>query len=220
MEFLFQLSAYDDPVLDSEEIQLMDQLLEANSRNAVPGLWKITDKLNSHAAKGANRPKHVRFRRIYGAVMLALGIFLLVPGLMEPKELLVPLVAGAVGVLLGLSLLLFPKRPVESAPTRQARLAGSEQLARMRKVDWSGIQVRFDADGLAVLKGEEARKTVPYTDLTGVFASEHAFLVGWGDGALLLQKRDLTAGDAADFLPYLQEKIDRHAIKTDKESTT
>lgn len=218
MEFLFCLSAYDDPALDGEEVQLMEQLLEIRSRQVVPKAWAATDKLNACAAKGPDPEKRMFRRRIYGVVLLALGIFLLVPGLMKPQELLVPLIAGAAGVLLGLGRLLLPGRREPPKPSRQAQLAAAEQLARMRGFDWTGIRVRFDDGGLTMLKGEETSKTVPYTDFAGVCASDRAWLAGWGEGALLLQKKDLTAGNAADFLPYLQENITRHAMEKDKEN--
>lgn len=219
MEFLFQLSAYDDPALDKEEPQLMEQLLEARSRQAVPKVWAATDKLNAYAAKGPGPEKRMARRRVYGAVLLVLGVILLVPGLTDPQGLLVPLIAGTAGTLLGLSLLLFPKRWEPPKPSLQAQLAATEQLARMRGFDWAGIRVRFDDRGLTMLKGEDTSKLVPYADLTGVFSSDHAWLVGWGDGALLLQKKDLTAGDAARFMPYLQENIAHSATTTDKENT-
>lgn len=218
MEFLFCLSAYDDPALDGEEVRLMEQLLEARSRQAVPQVWAATDRLNACAAKGPGPEKRRLRRRIYGLVLLVLGIILLVPGLMKPQELLIPLIAGAAGVLLGLGRLLFPKRWEPPKPSRQAQLAAAEQLARMRGVDWTGVRVRFGPDGMVMLKGEETSKTVPYTDFTGVCASDRAWLVGWGEGALLLQRKDLTAGEAADFLPYLQENITKHAMEKDKES--
>ena len=81
MEFVFRLSDYGDPALDSEAARLLEQRLEAQSRRAAPGVWRWVDRLRACAAEGQER----RRRRIYGAVLLALGVFLLVPGLAEPE---------------------------------------------------------------------------------------------------------------------------------------
>lgn len=45
--FLFQISNYDDLHLEAETEELLRQRLEAHSRRTIPGIWKVTDALNS-----------------------------------------------------------------------------------------------------------------------------------------------------------------------------
>lgn len=47
--------------------------------------------------------KRRRFRRFYGIICIAFGIFLFVPWFMKPGELFVPLVVGACATVLGIS---------------------------------------------------------------------------------------------------------------------
>lgn len=61
-------------------------------------MWRFIDRNNSRrAAEGFIKQRTIQ-RKIYGIFMTVLGIFLLVPGLIEPKELVVPLIAGIISV--------------------------------------------------------------------------------------------------------------------------
>ena len=83
--FLFQITGYDDPILDTETQDLLCQRLETQSRRAAPGIWKLTDSMDAYAAKGVGREKRAVRYRIYGLFLIILGVFILVPGLMEPR---------------------------------------------------------------------------------------------------------------------------------------
>jgi len=144
VEFIFHPSSYDDPALDRETVRLMEQRLEAASRSAVPKLWKATDRLNAYAAKGPGREKRVRRQRVYGIVLLALGIFVLVPGLIEPRQWDLILI-GALSIPLGLFYLFLPQK--SKKPSQLAKTAAEEQLIRMRNVDWTGFQICYDEQG-------------------------------------------------------------------------
>lgn len=209
MEFVFQLSNYDGPSLETETAELLRQRLEAYSREAVPGLWKVTDRLNAHAAKRSGRAKRRERYRIYGVLLIVLGIFALVPGLMEPR---IPslIAAGGFAVVMGVwSLCLREKRHLR--PPASCRKEAAELLAGRRSMDWAALrtEVRFDEAGMTVSAGE-SRETVSYSEMTGAFESERLWLLVYsGEKALLLQKRDLISGEAGAFLSCLQGKIIR-----------
>lgn len=206
MGFVFHITNYDDPALDGEAAELLHQRLEARSRQAVPVMWKVTDKLNAQAAKGPGRGTRRRYK-VYGVILIALGIFALAPGLMEPR---IPslIITGGLAVVWGLwSFCLREKRPLQ--PPASCKKGAAELLAGRRAVNWSGasVEVRFDEGGMTV-SAEEGREAVPYEDMTGIFETERLWLlVHGGERALLLQKKDLISGARGDFLPYLQEKI-------------
>lgn len=210
MEFVFHPSAYDDPALDGETVQLLAQRLEAQSRKTMPGLWKATDSLNAYAAKGPGREKRRTRYRIYGVLLIALGVFILVPGLMEPRT---PVLTGA-GIFVILSgfvefALVREKRPPK--PPASCRKEAAKLLSQRRSVDWSlpenRAELRFDETALSLSAGGQTQ-TVPYGDMAAVYATDRLWLLVYGqEQAILLQKKDLTAGDAAEFLPYIQQKI-------------
>lgn len=217
MEFVFRVSNYDAPELESETAGLLRQWLEARSRQVMPGMWKVTDKLNAHAAKGPGIGK--RRYRVYGVILIALGIFALVPGLMEPR---IPslIVTGGFAALMGVwCLCLRERRPLQ--PPASCRREAAALLKARRETDWDALraEVRFDEAGWFVKTAEGESRTA-YEDLRSVFETERLWLlVGGTEQALLLQKKDLVSGEAGDFLPYLQGKIINQSLPHKGEST-
>lgn len=207
MEFDFQITNYDDPALDGEVAELLRQRLEAKSREVVPGMWKVTDRLNAHAAQGPDRKTRRRYR-IYGVLLIALGVFALVPGLMEPR---VPslIAAGGFAVFWGVWSLCLRERESPPAPPASCKKETAEFLRTRRETDWAALraEVRFDEAGWSAKTTEGGSRTT-YDKLRGVFETERLWLLLYGkDLALLLQKKDMVSGEAGDFLPYLQAKI-------------
>ena len=55
--FLFQISNYDEPMLDVETAELLRQRLKAHSRRTLPGMWRVTDLMNNYADGGSSCKK-------------------------------------------------------------------------------------------------------------------------------------------------------------------
>jgi len=107
-KYVFKLSPYDTTYFLPQVSAALEKRTESVSRERFPGLWEKTDKLNERS-KGEK--KNTTGTKIKSIICLLLGIFLFVPGMMEPQELLIPLLVGAVakfllGVIL-IGLLLF-----------------------------------------------------------------------------------------------------------------
>ncbi len=205
--FLFQISSYDDPALDGETEELLRQRLETHSRQTLPGIWKATDKLNDYAEQGPGRKKRQGRYRIYGVVLLVLGVFVLVPGLAEPRAPIL-IAAGIAAIFAGLlNFLLGGKRKAGGVPT-SCKNEAKKLLAGRRAIDWrkSATKIDFDETGITVTSGE-SQETIPYAQIAEVFESEHLWLLMYHDErALLLQKKDLVSGDAARFTSYILQK--------------
>ena len=206
MEFVFRITDYSDPALDAETAELLRQRLEARSREAMPGMWQVTDRLEAWATPAVK----CRRRRyaLQGAALIALGVFAVVPGLMEPR---VPslILTGSLSILAGLLTIYGAKVKSPPEPPASCRREVAKLLAGLRAVDWSqaSAEVRFDETGLSVSAGE-SREAVPYGDMTWIFETERLWLLVYsGEKVLLLQRKDLASGEAGEFLPCLQEKI-------------
>jgi hypothetical protein len=206
--FLFQISSYSDPALDAEAAELLRQRLETHSRRAMPGMWSCTDRLNAYAAKGPGRETRQTRYRVFGVLLLALGIFTLVPGLMEPQTPAL-IGAGAFALLAGVfAFSLTRKRTPAKAPAACKKEAQT-LLARLRTMDWAKdpVQVSFDEAGMTFCSGE-TKQLVPCNEIKSVFETEHLWLLIYDEEkALLLQKRDCISGNAAEFFPCLTQTI-------------
>lgn len=89
--------------LDAALLPQISRILEARtnrlSRSRFPKLWRLTDRLNGGKNVSSKDMQARRtFRTILGVVNWILGMFLLLPGLMEPKELTFALLVGACGL--------------------------------------------------------------------------------------------------------------------------
>ena len=204
MEFRFHTT----PVTEEERETLCSQLaaalskrMELHSRRTMPGLWSATDRLNSmpKAPAAVAHRRRVRYR-IYGVLFLAMGLFLLVPGLMEPRELAVPLVVGALCTGSGIAYL----RPPRRGPSRRERRQAERWLTALGRS--GGAEVTVDKAGAAVQTGEEVQR-IPYREMNALVETDDLFLLSFSRrSALVLKKRDMTQGDPAAFLRALAER--------------
>ncbi len=175
--YLFQISNYDDPAVDRETAELLHQRLEAESRRRCPAMWNAIDRIRTHAAKGPGREKRTVRYRIYGLFLLALGL---------------------------LTLIRTPPR-IPASCKKEARKA----LELRRTVDWEKLKttIRFEDAGITICV-EENEEHLPYTRIKSAFESLHLWLVVCDDEcALLLQKKDLRAGNADSFLSDIISKM-------------
>lgn len=206
--FLFQISNYEDPSLDDETAELLRQRLEAHSRSALPGMWKVTDRMNTYAKEGPGRKNRQGRYRVYAVVLFALGIFVLVPGLAEPRNPAL-IFAGAAAIIAGLLELLLARKGKTAAIPASCKKEAEKLLQGRRAIDWRNAEakVAFDETGMTISSGEK-QETVPYGQISEVFESEHLWLLLYsGEKALLLQKKDLVSGEAASFTAQILEKM-------------
>ena len=203
MGFTFQLSEYNQENMEAQVSKALEKRTELSSRRKFPWMWKAIDRLDGlKVLSCVSRRRAIRYK-IYGVVLLTLGIFLLVPGLMVPKELLVPLITGAICILLGL-LYLLPRR---KKPSQKFHAAAVKLLAGVRTAEQLGnapILVCFAQDGMMLPNGE----VVPYDCFDAIAETESIYLLTWKERVTVLQKRDLIAGTHEDFLWFLEEKTD------------
>lgn len=202
--FCFHLTAYDTALLLPQVSRALEKRTELLSREKVPGLWKITDRLNSRADLGD--PSPVR-GRVLGTIFLVLGLLLFIPGAMQPKELLGPLLGGAVAILWGIWRIwaTLGHRSSSFSSAAEKLLAGKERITPEQQ-----LCVTFSAKGMTLSAAGSAPVTVPYADLSCVIETPDLFLLVHDSRATLLQKRDLEGGDVESFCAFLAEKAARY----------
>ena len=185
--------------LEEELAAALEKRMEIFSRTSLPGMWKKTDALNRYAARGNGR-KGV-LRKILPWVLILAGLFLTIPGLMEPKELRTPLIAGAFFMLLGV-LSLLRRRPARKKGLFRQAAAG--MLQNTSGLAEASVQVVFDDEGMKVIT-QDGERAVPYEEMEMLIETPRLYLLTYGGKATLLQKKDLS-GDAAAFTALLASR--------------
>lgn len=199
--FVFRLTSYDGQLLLPQVSRALETRTEQLSRQAYPGLWRVTDGLRN-AAKG--RQRSLRRTRIRGIVCLILGIVLLVPGLMDPQELAVPLVVGAVAVGAGIGGLWRSQKRRSNPFDKSAStlLSGLYALPEGQE-----LQVVFSPEGMELRASGQGAQTVPWDRFECGVETADTFLLVYGEQVTLLQKKDLVRGTQEAFRAFLASHI-------------
>lgn len=204
---VFHVSSYDTEKLLPQVRDALEKRTEVASRVRYPGIWKVTDKVNS-IPRG--QPRSPLRRKIMSVICLAAGVLLFVPGLMKPQELTVPLLVGAVSIGAGIGGLLRGRIKRKDPFDRPARLllAGKEEIAPD-----PALTVSFSGEGMTIPAADGGTECVPYGDFECVVEAADILLLVYGDRVTLLQKKDMTAGDIDFLRRLLTEKIaEYHSI--------
>ena len=155
-DYIFHISPYDTEKLLPQVSRALEKRTEMVSRERFPGLWKHTDRFRS-MARGRKRSR-LRTRGM-SALCLAAGIFLAVPGLMEPRELFVPLLVGAAAMGAGI-IGLWQSRARKKNPFDRAAkilLEGKDKSSAEQ-----AASVSFSEEGMTVPAGGGKAEFVPY----------------------------------------------------------
>lgn len=210
MEYIFCTSAYDVESLVPEVSEALGKRVELASRQRLPGLWKLTDSLTQQGGAPKEMPRsRLLYRRIVGIALIVLGLFMLIPGLREPEELLVPLIAGVCGVAIGIHALWSTfKTPKEAprtvrAPKKQYEDTAKTFLDNLAKI--GSTKVRFSEEGMAL--GEQA--LIRFEEMEYFIETQAGYLIAWGRQATFLQKKDLQHGEDAEFQTFISERLTR-----------
>ena len=182
--------------MEEELAAALEKRTEIVSRAEYPKMWKATDALNRYAARGGKRRGPLR--KVLSWVLILAGLFLAIPGMMEPKELRIPLITGVLSVLLGV-LYLLSTRPVKKNDS--FRQAAVKLLQSMSHVETANVQVVFDDTGMRV-DAQGSTGSVSYADMEMLVETPHLYLLTYGGQVTVLQKKDLT-GDPEAFAGFL-----------------
>ena len=200
-DYIFHISPYDTEKLLPQVSRALEKRTEMVSRERFPGLWKHTDRFRS-MARGRKRSR-LRTRGM-SALCLAAGIFLAGPGLMEPRELFVPLLVGAAAMGAGI-IGLWQSRARKKNPFDRAAkilLEGKDKSSAEQ-----AASVSFSEEGMTVPAGGGKAEFVPYREFECAVETADSFLFVFGGRVLLLQKMDLTAECTGDFCSLISEKV-------------
>lgn len=210
MTYVFHTSAYDVDALVPEVSEALGKRVELASRRRLPGLWRLTDSLAQQGGEPKEMPRgRLIYRRIVGTALIVIGLFMLIPGLREPKELLLPLIAGILGVLIGVHALWSTFKPPKEEPQRAGvspkRFEDTAKtfLDNLAKID--STEVRFSEEGMELVE----QVMINFEEIEYFIETQSGFLIAWGRQATFLQKKDLQDAEPEEFLDFVSQQVSR-----------
>lgn len=201
--FIFSMKPYNMDTLVTQVAWMLEKRTELASRKQLPGIWKLTDKLNAvPRAPEAELKRRAERRRRWGGLFLVMGIFLFVPGLMQPQELPGPLLAGFLAIVLGVLYLRKDDRKKKSYEKKAKQLLNNLNASTKEQK----LRLVFGTAELAFSGiGEESK--VPYVSVECALETEDMFGLVYENQMVLLQKKELLLGAIEEFAGLLKEKV-------------
>lgn len=207
MEYSFKITQYNADTLVDEVAAALEKQVELNSRAKLPAIWSFIDKSSSRRAdEGVIRRRKI-VRKIYGIILLVLGIFLLLPGLMKPKELLLPLIVGIISAVIGILQIL----PWKSSKRKFRKIAEKLLAGNKKMVDEDvkkALAVHFKNEGMFLPN----HSIIAYSDFQNIIETENIYFLVWQGKVTILQKKDLAKEKPEKFLNFLEKKTNLHRI--------
>ena len=193
MEYIFEVTAErlrgfprDNALLQTR--YALEQRTELRSRERLPGLWKVTDKLRSiPKAEQALLQKRRRRTKILSVICLVLGIFALVPGLAAPRDPVL-ILAGVIAIFFGLCRLHGTRKP-EKLFEKPAKMLLGKLFSFTGN---TAVHITF-SDAEMVLEDiraemPENRRAIPYPGFECVIECSDLYLLAYSGNGLILPK--------------------------------
>ena len=204
--FIFSMKPYENDILFRQVAWMLEKRTELASRKTLPGLWKITDKLNAvPRAPEAELKRRRESRRRFGGLLLIMGIFLFVPGVMKTQELPIPLVVGFFAIVLGVLYLRREDRKKNSFEKK------AKQLLEKMNASMESQKLRLVfGDTELVMSGVGEDKKVSYGTVECALETADLFGLVYENQIVLFQKKELMLGTIEELEQQLKEKTNVH----------
>ena len=183
---VFTISSYDKAALLPQVSRILEKRTELVSRGRLPGAWKVIDGINS-TRKTAPVPKP--HSKVYGIILIALGIFLFVPGVMRGRK------------------------PAQNPFDKSAALFldGRDTIP-----EGQTSQVTFSDAGFTVItqSGTAPVETseVSYADVEYIIESDDLLGITYNEQIIVLQKKDMVEGDVSDLSEFFSGTVSYHSL--------
>ena len=197
-EFIFRCRPLTGSALLPQVSWALERRTELMSRDEHPNMWHQIDRLRTVAS---GLPRTSRSRKVGSVLCLLLGIVLLVPGLMDPGGSLLLLIAGIVGVVVGIGGFCVKRNPKKSA----FDLAAENLLASRALIGDDQIRVLFREEAMTI-EQDHVGEEIPYSKIELAVETRDTWLLLFDERAMVLLKDDL-AGDQEAFHAFLARKV-------------
>lgn len=213
MEFIFSLTNYHSSLFIPQISKVLEKITEMSSRKRFPRIWKYIDKMRLKRKKGKSKQTLLKYK-ILGLVYLFVGIFLIVPGFMDPEALFDVLIVGALAIVFGFRLIkndgtsterpLFKKVILLKKERRTPYTKAAKKLLEIyENIESESIQ--FSEEVISFSKGPD----IKYEEIDEVFVTKDFYVILWNESVAALQKKDLKFACEEAFLDFVSSKIQK-----------
>ncbi len=201
--FIFSMQPYNIEKLSSQTAWMLEQITQQNSRKKLPALWKLTDKLNAaeRASEAALKRRKAR-RKLWGGLFLVMGVFLFVPGIMQPQELIGPLLAGLFAILIGMLYLRRDEKKKDVFENKAAALLEKMNASMQQQK----LRMIISDNGITLSGIEAEEKKISYEKMEYTFETKDLFAMVYENQIILLQKEELMLGKPEELRKRFAEK--------------
>lgn len=209
MAFCFELRPIEGEELLGQLSSVLRSRTELVSRAKYPRMWRSSDRLGggAHASPEAKRQRKIRYR-IWGAVLLALGVFLLVPSMSGRQTGLIPMLVGMLSLFMALQAFRWSsdKGLLKNSFDKPARqlLSGLAAPGRL------GGCVTFAGAGIELKPSAGESTGIDYRDVDYLFETEDLIVFTDGTRIIVLRKEELSGGDVDGWRAFIVKKTDHY----------
>ena len=198
MACVFALRPVTDERLLPQLAAALERREELYARALLPDLWQGAPP----PSETVLRRRGTR-RRIWGLLLLVLGVLLFAPGLAAPRELPGQLAVGAVALGWGAWALFgeaLRRKPDPDAPARRLLEALGDPSRR-------GAHAIFTDAALVLETPDGAHAEMGYGTVACALETRDLLLLADGARLVILQKSELTWGEWAGFREFLADRV-------------
>ena len=212
MDYVFELEPIEGPELLPQLSAALQARTALVSRAQFPKMWRMTDRLGNgpRATAEEKRRRRVRYR-IFGAALLALGVFLFLPAVTGGSMRLLPSLAGGVSLFMSLQAFRWSSdKGLFKTPEADFEKPARQLLEGLAAPGRRGGRVTFANAGIELKPSSGEAAGVDYRDVDYLF--ETANLVVFTDGAriIVLRKAELSGGDIDGWRGFIVKKTQNY----------
>lgn len=212
MDCVFEL----EPIVDEGLLPQLSTVLQVRtelvSRAKYPRIWHAADRLGSVPRISPEKKKKRQARyRIYGAVLLALGVFLFLPAVMGGGAGLLPMFAGGVSLLMALQAFRWSSdKGLLKTPEADFEKPAQQLLDGLASQGRHGGRVTFANAGIELKPSAGESIGVDYRDVDFIFETQDLIVFTDGVRVIVLRKAELVGGDAAAWRDFIVKKTQNY----------
>ena len=210
MNYGFSMSGFEVEKFVPQVAFALEKRAELISRKKYPELWKKKDNINAKKNPIQEEQGKQRIQiRFAGIVCLIMGIILVVPGFVNPSELLLPLITGLFGIIMGVRSLFRSGKNTSlfNRPARQL-LKHENEVLKDKIVTVGFFEDRMEIPTVSVKTGTMKSEIVSYSDFEYFFEMQDLFVVTYKENVLVIKKQDLVAKTVEEFCEFVSDKVE------------